>query len=79
MTAHRDRPRPGRRGIEEGAQRHGADVERDVCEETLPDLLPARMAALPVFRMTAAASWVGTPAIAEIAEGPHLVARPVIL
>ena len=29
-------------------------------------------------RMTAAASWVGTPAIAEIAEGPHFVARPVI-
>ena len=30
-------------------------------------------------RMTAAAWWVGTPAIAEMAEGPHLVARPVIL
>ena len=29
--------------------------------------------------MTAAASWVGTPAIAEMAEGPHFVARPVIL
>ena len=29
-------------------------------------------------RMTAAASWVGTPAIAEIAEGPHFVARPVM-
>ncbi len=29
-------------------------------------------------RMTAAASWVGTPAIAEMADGLHFVARPVI-
>ena len=29
--------------------------------------------------MTAAARCVGTPAIAEMADGPHLTARPVIL
>ena len=71
VIARRDCPCAGGRGVQERLERYGADIERDIREEALPDFFPAREAALVVLRM--AECVVGRPA--ELFEGGRGLVR----
>lgn len=82
-AARGDRPGSGRRGGEKRTERQGAEIERDIGEDAVPDGFPVHEAALAVFRLAIAASGVQTNSSSTAASSSMtttLTARwPVIL